>query len=96
MSSEIGMVITAFVVAIKIIFILSVWSWLDKSLDATFNDDLEPSEKIEIVVTEHPVVKEGLDMADACDRSQAECLMKIGEKAVTEKLGSYSKTGGDE
>lgn len=75
---------------LSIIFLMGILTWVGSFFDCISEKGMkDPTDCLTFFIISSPPVQEAQEIADACDEADSECFVKIGEKALTEKIKNY-------
>jgi len=91
MTEKIFILIMPFIGILPLLAALVWVSSLPSYMDCPEDDGIDNIDCFTGFITTSPPLKETQEIADVYNRSDQECLMKIGVKSVLDKIGSESK-----
>jgi len=85
-----------YLVAIVIIIfgvsvVLCALNWGINSVECIMEKGIDNQECFEYLILQSPLVKPAMDIAEACEESDEECLKEIGKQAITKKIQNSAK-----
>lgn len=61
-------------------------NWMANTVDCIIENGIDNQECFKYFILQSPSVKPVADVAEACEKSDEECLKEIGKQAVTSKI----------